>query len=172
MLVRRALAALALVLALGPALALAQPTPGQPQAAAMIHVYDGRFIDSTENGTVVPPGAVVAVMSFVNSADYAPAPNKAQPHTLTADDGSFNLDIPAPDNPNGYVYLQLTAPSKVGRYPYHSALAGDGDMHGVLVVQGIPGQGASTRASPALGVPLVAAGLAAAALLAGGRRRG
>lgn len=148
----RVLRVIALALLLAP-LASAQQAA---EPAAMIHIFDGHFLDATPNGTIVPAGATIAVMSFANS-DHS-----AKPHSLTSDDGtSFDLAIPAPDNPDGYVYLNFTAALAPGSYPYHSRMAGDDAMHGIIIVQGTP---IAPKQSP--GPTLALLGLALLATLA------
>ncbi len=68
---------------------------------------------------VAAPVAPGASVSILNTED--------EPQTVTAQDGSFDLQAPA------YALFSFTAPAEPGQYPFRSTL--DGSYQGLLVVQ-------------------------------------
>ncbi len=125
-----------------PAALLAMPLAGA-QDAAMIHVAQRDFIP---RGTTVNASANVTVMGFDPEA-----------HSLTADDGSFDVEVPAPA-PGGYTTVWFDAPATGGNRTFHCRY--HPEMTGWLVVVGP----AAARAPLGPALALIAGGAAAALL--------
>lgn len=97
-------------------LLLAPAAAAQEPGGAMVHAVDYRFLPSENNSTT----GQVTLMSFGPSA-----------HTFTADDGAFDVDLPAPP-PSEWTERSLVVPP--GEHPYHCKL--HPNMTGLLRVTG------------------------------------
>lgn len=90
------------------------------------------------NPQMIPPGTTV---TWVN--------NDTAPHTVTADDGSFDSGTIQPGQSYSRTFLGIATGSTVN---YHCAIHGAASMSGALLIQGEPGSTpqpvASATASP------------------------
>ncbi|MEW1805898.1 cupredoxin domain-containing protein [Pseudarthrobacter sp. NPDC080039] len=84
-----------------------------PGMSAGLTIHIKSFAYTVPDG--VPAGATVTVMNMDNEA-----------HTVTADDGSFNVVVKPGSS------ATFRAPAKAGTYPYHCTY--HSNMHGTLAV--------------------------------------
>jgi hypothetical protein len=105
------------------------------------------------NPQVIPPGTTV---TWIN--------NDSVPHTVTADDASFDSGTLQPGQSYSRTFLGIATGSTVN---YHCAIHGAASMSGALLIQGEPGSTpqpvATATASPAAtpsATPSSAAGIA------------
>lgn len=87
------------------------PMPAS-DSVGTIHIMNYAFTGSA----AAPAGARLAVMNM-----------DAEAHSVTADDGSFDVTVPAGQT------VTFTVPAKPGTYPYHCKY--HADMHGTLALQ-------------------------------------
>ena len=114
----------------------------QAPSSNMIHVVDAKFIS---NRTEIQPSGLVVVMSFADKDGTLRA------HSLTADDGTFDVRLSAPADATDFKEANFTAPARPGEYPFHDA---ESSARGMLVVVATPGY-QPPRAAP--GAPLALA---------------
>ncbi|MFQ4150170.1 cupredoxin domain-containing protein [Arthrobacter sp. LAPM80] len=90
------------------------PTTGSTATPAELTIHIESFAYTGPDS--VPAGATISVMNM-----------DAQAHTVTADDGSFDVVVKPGSN------VTFTAPKKPGAYTYHCTY--HSSMHGTLVVK-------------------------------------
>ena len=103
----------------GSAMASSMATPGggpsaSPGMGADLTIHIKSFVYSGADN--VPAGATISVMNMDNEA-----------HTVTADDGSFNVVVKPGTS------ATFSAPAKAGTYTYHCTY--HASMHGTLTVK-------------------------------------
>lgn len=137
----------------------------------MIHMQDYSFLPVPLN---VPAGSNVTAMNFGPSKPDIPIED--QIHSVTAVDGSFNVEQIMPDaKPR-----EFKAPTTPGTYPYYCVYHGDAQgngMAGILIVDPAPASATPASGTPAkddaktpLGGALVVLGVIGAALVARRKR--